>query len=847
MQIKLHREWLEMKAYTYRCGEKIELNKSATEMVVRALPHELDDISMLAKERVSSASTRINVDSAELESLMARTRTRAVAHHAYYDAQSGSEFLITDRVLLTFKDGVSPYEVDQLAGRYDLSLVRRYDDNDYVYRLTDATGMNPLKLIIKLNEDESIVDLAEHDLNHRIRKYSFEIPDDPNYLEQWHLHNRFHHHAVDPRSSSRCEEAWQLLDGFGNRSVVIAVSDDGCKLDHRDFDSGRKFSDWVYMDRLRLVHSFAFDANPDDMYTFGSNHGTSCCGVVAGEKDSELTVGAAPNCQLLPIKWEATGEFNEYLDISDTKLKDVLLYISDKVDVMSNSWGFPVTSIWPLQVVNLVTQLAQTGGRRGKGILFLWAAGNENCPINEITNQDVPYTSGYGWINGTEQWVGVDTARQFRNNLVDIPGVMHIAALASTAKRSHYSNYGSGISLTAPSSNSHTYWRMFVGGRGITTATGSNESFESPFSITRNFGGTSSATPLVAGIAGLCISANPDLTAIEIEALLKATASKDLNFEVYPRTPPSGLDPDTSWDVSPVAPHDRGDFQDLGLLEGSWSPWFGHGCVNAEAAVAEALARSRPASNLLFTDTSTPQFDIPDADTQGVQDHITVHDSFELTGVKVTVDIQHTFIGDLSIQLISPAGTTVQLHNRNGGGTNDLNKTYDASTTPQLQQLTGENVRGDWRLYVRDLANIDIGRLLSWSLELNGQLSNVLELEDTAALTIPDDSTTGISRTLQVNEIGSVKVFEIDLDITHTFIGDLVVELMSPSGTKVLLHNFSGGSNDNIINTFTFNNTPQLQILGNEEIQGDWVLHVSDHASRDIGKLNRWAIRIDKK
>ena len=48
------------KAYTYRGGQKIELEKSPDQMVVRALPEKLDDTAITASKKVSSASTRIN-------------------------------------------------------------------------------------------------------------------------------------------------------------------------------------------------------------------------------------------------------------------------------------------------------------------------------------------------------------------------------------------------------------------------------------------------------------------------------------------------------------------------------------------------------------------------------------------------------------------------------------------------------------------------------------------------------------------------------------------------------------------------------------------------------------------
>ncbi len=440
--------------------------------------------------------------------------------------------------------------------------------------------MNPVKLVVKLTEDEPLVARADHDLNVRAQKYAIEVPDDPQYLAQWHLHQRLDDPQVDPRSSARCEEAWELLGSFGSDDVVVGVTDDGCKLDHWDFDSDEKFAGWGYLRGTRLINDREVDADPEQMYKPGANHGTSCAGVIAGEADGVLTVGAAPSSSLFPVQWESQGPS---LFISDLKFLTVLNYLADKVDVLSNSWGITPISEWIPLVTEKIAELAETGGRRGTGILFLFAAGNENCPINYESDIDIPYT--VGWNNTFTAWAGVQTARTFRNNLVGIPGVLHVAALASNAQRSHYSNYGPGIMLTAPTSNSHSYFRMQVPGLGITTTTGDDSEF------TQRFGGTSSATPLVAGIAALVISANPTLSALQLADLLRETASQDLNLTGYERTSPANFDQDTSWDVSPVPPFDRGDFQenDDDSL-GAWSPWFGYGKADAYLAVAAALA-----------------------------------------------------------------------------------------------------------------------------------------------------------------------------------------------------------------------------------------------------------------
>jgi len=493
-------------------------------------------------------------------------------------------------------------------------------------------------------------------------------------------------------------------------------------------------------------------------------------------------------------------------------------------------------------VTRMIADLAKTGGRRGRGIVFIWAAGNENCPIQHNASMEVPYTDG--WVirpDGSPDWVGVETSRRFQNDLVGIPGVMHVAAVSSLARRSHYSNYGTGIAISAPSNNVHTYYRQIVPGLDVTTTTGEF------IPVTEHFGGTSSAAPLVAGIAALVISANPDLSALEVVSILKLTASKDLDFEGYPRTPPAAFDPDTSWDVSPIPPFDRGEFADVGNPDGTWSPWFGHGRVDAAKAVAEALKRQGgPAGQKAFKRVSSPNMNIPDNDFEGVRDSVTFSEAANLSSVKVAVDIAHTFIGDLRLTIIAPSGKFVVIHDRNGGGSNDIRQTFDLKSTPGLGSLAGQFIQGEWTLLVQDLASRDVGRLNRWELEIEGQTNGVVNLEDAPAATIPDNDPSGIVATISTKDPGKVKDVEVFVDITHTFIGDLVVTLISPTGTTVPLHQRAGMADDNIIRSYTPATTPELLKLRGQQIQGAWRLKVADLARSDVGKLNRWGLKIAK-
>ncbi len=845
--------------YTYRGGEKVVLSKVRDQIVARIQPDQLKDIGFDRPQQVSSASSRITVDPAQLDATMRQLRQVAPTHHAYQVAATGEDYLITDRVFVTFKQTPSDQAVSEFAGRYGLFLKAQYSDRDYLFQLTDHTGMNPIKLVVQLTENESQVELAENDLNYNINLMQVALPSDPEYQRQWHLHQRFSHADYDPRSSSRCEEAWQLIEGFGSADVVIGVTDDGCKIDHPDFDSSNKFAGWAYFISSRLATSSDIGAMPQDMYETGNDHGTACSGVIAAEVDASLVVGAAPGCRLLPIKWQSIGGGG--LAISDSRMLAMLGYVSDKVDVLSNSWGGVPRNIWSQTVVNRIQELAKTGGRRGKGIVFLWAAGNENCLINHNANVDVPYTPGWEFGPGnTPMWVGPQTSRSFENNLVGIPGVMHVAALGSTAQRSHYSNYGPGISLCAPSNNLHSYYRLrSIKGLGIITTSGGKDP------VDPEFGGTSSATPLVAGIAGLVISANPDLSATEVISVLQRTAAKDLNMEPYPKTPAASFDTDPSWDISPIAPFDKGDFIDIESADGTWSPWFGYGNVDAQAAVAEALrlrsdGEPEPAPEpepvpapdpVTPTDPiyetvkykSSPQQSIPDNRLSGVVDRIEVAASGKICGIKVNIDISHQYIGDLQVMLTAPNGQRILLHDRTGSGAVKILETYTVVSFPELATLLGATAQGTWEVKVSDRSRLDTGTFNNWELELEiANIDTIHSSESAKSTVLPDGSADGITQVLSLPTGMKIRMFKLSVDITHPKISDLRVELIPPNLAPITLHGQIGGNQQHLIYTWSSEDFAPLQVVAGIDAGGDWRLLVADLTATHAGKLNRWKI-----
>ena len=240
-----------------------------------------------------------------------------------------------------------------------------------------------------------------------------------------------------------------------------------------------------------------------------------------------------------------------------------------------------------------------------------------------------------------------------------------------------------------------------------------------------------------------------------------------------------------------------------------------------------------------FAATDTPVA-IPDNDRNGVASTLQVDGNVgTLTKAAVTVDITHTYRGDLMVTLVKD-GEAIRLHNRAGGSRDDLKQTFD------VPQLNGKPGSGEYVLKVVDLARRDTGDINSWKVDLEWSggdpvdpvdpVGNAVEVTSGDTPTaIPDKDPAGIKSTINVNATGTIDTVSITVEITHTYIGDLRVELTK--GDQVhMLHNNEGGSDDDL------NQTYEIEALAGEALAGAWVLKVSDHAGQDVGNLESWKI-----
>ncbi|MDA7674622.1 S8 family serine peptidase [bacterium] len=545
----------------------------------------------------------------------------------------------TERVHVRMDNSVTPAEIAK-ASHATSFKVPHYSTNDLILTFPQpADTITELEKIHKLAGVEYARPLLAK-LNFRKS-----IPNDPrfawsrsnpNYL--WHLRNTGQNGSVTGIDAN-ITDVW---DNYRGRNITISVVDDGVQVDHEDLIANINTTidhDWN--------DNTPNDPSPENSAFSDDTHGTSVAGVIAARGNNEIGVtGAAPEASIVGLRILSAPTSGDIKAAA-------LAWRTDLIDISNNSWGAPDTGETAFKIDPLVSAALTHGvrnGRQGKGTIYVWSAGNGR------TDGDYANLDGY----------------------VNQPETIGIGAINYRGTSSYYSEYGSNIVISAPSDN-----------RGndpsITTTT-----LTADGTYTDNFGGTSSAAPLVSGVIALILEANPNLGWRDIQEILIRSARK--------------VDAGSSgWVNNGAGFH--------------FHHGYGAGMIDAKAAVNLAKQWTN-LEQQTSSNHSPPSINknIPDNNLNGVIHTFNVTDNeLRVEQVILTLDVDHTYLGDLYITLTSPDGTISILNDLSGGSQNG----YDDYHLLSVRHW-GEKSNGTWTLKISDRVDGDTGTLRNASLKIFG-------------------------------------------------------------------------------------------------------------------------------
>lgn len=396
----------------------------------------------------------------------------------------GAPVVYTENLFVKFDDETEPAACEEILAQHGLSVKRplTYATNAYFAQAPAGTGRGVFDVAAQLFDHDE-VRLCHPEI---VREKSV----NGAFVQQWHLQRTsIGGRTVDQHAN--VVSAWQVTQGEG---VIVAVIDDGVDIDHEELASAGK---------IVAPRSVSLPRGADPRPSDGDNHGTAVSGVAVADGLRGAS-GVAPKARLMPIR-NASG-------LGSQDEADAFAWAADNgAAVINCSWG-PSDGAWfdpddpvhdevaPLpDSARLAINHAVEKGRDGLGCVVCWAAGNGNESVDN---------DGYA----------------------SYEKVIAVAACNDVGTRSAYSDMGAAVWCSFPSNNFPSDSGEPVLTTGIWTTDrsgkdGYNAGDESLGDAAGNyynsFGGTSSSSPGVAGVAALVIAANPQLRSDEVKDVLK--------------------------------------------------------------------------------------------------------------------------------------------------------------------------------------------------------------------------------------------------------------------------------------------------------------------------------------
>ncbi len=234
---------------------------------------------------------------------------------------------------------------------------------------------------------------------------------------------------------------------------------------------------------------------------------------------------------------------------------------------------------------------------------------------------------------------------------------------------------------------------------------------------------------------------------------------------------------------------------------------------------------------MLFSKQRQINVMIPDNNKEGLSDTIKVIRPGTIKDIYMRIHITHGYTGDLEIELVSPAGTSVKLHKKTKKAGKNLSLIFEGAS---MKKFKGQKAKGNWKLTVRDGASKDVGMLNNWTMGFS------LEQKSSEAY-LSNVSKDGFSSKHHCHENGKVKSIKGSIDLAHSKSNNLTIQLVAPSGKAVTLFKKQKSAKKNLKKAFP---KDLLQKFVGEKAKGVWSLNVKDSAKTKSGRLKKWALDI---
>ncbi|MFO0800037.1 MAG: Calx-beta domain-containing protein [Gemmataceae bacterium] len=894
-------------AATYRVGEQlISLDTRADELVI-GLPGGAAALAPLVAAGGPLAGTsaarwltpELVVLTATADRLAQAAAAPGVTFAApvYQNPDTGGWLVATNEVIVALAPGITPAALanPRVASWEPVSGT----PDQFVVRAAAGYGPAAFALTAALAADPRFA-WAEPNFYQDWQKYF--TPNDPLFGSQWHLNNTAQYSGQTAGVDVDAPPAWDVTQG--SQTVVVSVVDDGMEITHPDLapnvainqgeipaavlaaltdvdgDGIISFLDLNNAVNIGAVGSNkAVDVNangridPDDIlaaaasggwinsadgdgngyiddlcgWDFTTNgttgdlnpgadgandaHATSVAGVAVGVGNNGLgTTGIAFKSRILPVRvFGTTGA-----GTTDANFASAIYYAAGRTrsgtgtfrsgDVMNNSWGGGGVSS---AITNAFTW-ATANGRSGKGTPSFISSGNDYAA-------SVSFPSNLAGSN---------------------PGVISVGASTDVRTRAAYSNYGPELDVVAPS-NGPSFGGVYgivttdrQGANGYNTAAGTAGNYTN--TLASGFGGTSSASPLAAGIGALVLAVDPNLTAAQVRQLMRATTEL-----IGPNVNASGF-----------------------------AVGYGYGQVNANLAVrGVGVAEVQVLDDRADVPDGTGSVSLGSVGVGGVGvtrtfrvrnqgtlpltlGAVSVGGPFEvvsgLSATTLTTGQYATFgVRFLPTATGAASGTVTFTTNDANEGTFDFAVT-GTGVTPSLAGRPYEDWAGNGAADANDpsLAGRQVYLDMNGNGAYDAALTAVAFNTGTISVAIPDATGAVATSTLAVSgTAGLVSKVTVRVSITHAFSSDLALELVGPNGQSVLLAS-AVGTGSNFTNTVfddagataiaagnspftgTYRPTEALAQFAGTGANGNWTLRVRDSYAADAGTITSWTLNV---